>query len=73
VLLTFDKDFGELAFRSRLPASCGVILLRMTPEGRERDTQRIVDILRSRSDWTGAFWVVADRRIRKRPLTEPAP
>ena len=24
VLLTFDKDFGELAWRSRLPASCGI-------------------------------------------------
>jgi predicted nuclease of predicted toxin-antitoxin system len=26
VLLTFDKDFGELAFRRRLPATCGVVL-----------------------------------------------
>lgn len=26
ILLTFDKDFGELAFRSKLPASVGVIL-----------------------------------------------
>jgi hypothetical protein len=24
VLLTFDKDFGELAWRSGLPASCGI-------------------------------------------------
>jgi predicted nuclease of predicted toxin-antitoxin system len=29
VLLTFDKDFGELAWRARLPASCGIILLRI--------------------------------------------
>jgi predicted nuclease of predicted toxin-antitoxin system len=73
VLLTFDKDFGELAFRSRLPASCGVIFLRMTPEGRERDIQRILGVLLGRDDWTGAFWVITDRRIRKRPLPEPAP
>jgi predicted nuclease of predicted toxin-antitoxin system len=26
ILLTFDQDFGELAFRSRLPASVGIIL-----------------------------------------------
>jgi predicted nuclease of predicted toxin-antitoxin system len=26
VLLTFDKDFGELAWRIGLPASSGVIL-----------------------------------------------
>jgi predicted nuclease of predicted toxin-antitoxin system len=69
ILLTFDKDFGELAFRSRLPASCGVILLRQTPEGRERDTQRILGVLISRDDWSGAFWVISDGRIRKRPLS----
>jgi predicted nuclease of predicted toxin-antitoxin system len=26
ILLTFDKDFGELAFRSKLPATTGIIL-----------------------------------------------
>ena len=31
VLLTMDKDFGELAFRSRLPSQCGVILFRIAP------------------------------------------
>ena len=29
ILITFDKDFGELAFRQRLPASSGIILLRL--------------------------------------------
>ena len=34
ILLTFDKDFGELAFRSKLPASVGVILFRIkAPSG----------------------------------------
>ena len=28
LLLTFDKDFGELAFRLKLPISSGVILFR---------------------------------------------
>ena len=35
IVLTFDKDFGELAWRARLPAACGVVLLRLlmpTPE-----------------------------------------
>ena len=70
VVLTFDKDFGELAFRSHLPASCGVILVRLTPQGRERDTQRILDVLLGRDDWAGSFWVVGDRRIRRRPLPD---
>jgi predicted nuclease of predicted toxin-antitoxin system len=29
VVVTFDKDFGELAFRSGLPAECGIILFRI--------------------------------------------
>ena len=28
ILLTFDKDFGELAFRHGLPSICGVVLVR---------------------------------------------
>ena len=30
IVVTHDKDFGELAFRSQLPASSGVILLRLS-------------------------------------------
>src|SRR5689334_10873921 len=29
VLLTFDQDFGELAWRAGLPASCGIVLFRI--------------------------------------------
>jgi predicted nuclease of predicted toxin-antitoxin system len=30
VLITFDKDFGELAFRAGLPAECGIVLFRIS-------------------------------------------
>jgi predicted nuclease of predicted toxin-antitoxin system len=68
VVVTFDKDFGELAFRSRLPTGCGVILLRLTQRGREQDISKIVEALNARDDWAGAFWTVTDRRLRRRPL-----
>jgi predicted nuclease of predicted toxin-antitoxin system len=68
VLLTLDKDFGELAFRSKLSARCGVILIRITPRGRKQDARRITEILHGRKDWAGAFWVITDLRIRRRPL-----
>lgn len=54
VLVTFDKDFGELAFRSRLPTTCGVVFFRITQRGREQDIQRVLDTLQSRDDWSGA-------------------
>ncbi|MGH8644726.1 MAG: DUF5615 family PIN-like protein [Gammaproteobacteria bacterium] len=28
ILLTFDKDFGEIAWGAGLPASCGIVLFR---------------------------------------------
>jgi predicted nuclease of predicted toxin-antitoxin system len=70
VLVTFDKDFGELAFRSRLPAACGVVLFRFTQRGREQDVQRIVTTLQGRDDWSGGFSTVTDRGIRRRPLPQ---
>src|SRR5713101_1952618 len=33
ILLTFDKDFGELARGKQLPRTCGVVLLRMPMPG----------------------------------------
>lgn len=29
ILLTFDKDFGELAWHASLPAECGIVLFRL--------------------------------------------
>lgn len=68
IVLTFDKDFGELAFHVGLPASCGVILVRITPSSPRVVTDVVVRALRSRDDWVGHFSVVEDSRIRMRPL-----
>lgn len=73
ILVTFDKDFGELAFRSALPMACGVVLFRMTGRGRNQDVQRVSDVLRSRNDWAGSFWTVTEDRIRRRPLPTTTP
>jgi hypothetical protein len=73
VLITFDKDFGELAFRSHLPASCGVILFRFTLRGRKRDVARVAETLLARDDRAGAFWTVTERRLRRRSLPQTKP
>ena len=64
VVLTFDKDFGELAFRSRLPARSGVILFRISTPTPELALQVVCAALESRDDWEGHFSVVEDSRIR---------
>jgi len=64
ILVTFDKDFGELAFRSKLPSTSGVILFRISAPSSQYIADVAVQALASRSDWAGHFSVVEDHRIR---------
>ena len=66
--MTFDKDFGELAVRMGLPASSGVVLLRLKGDNPETDNARALAALTSRDDWAGHFAVVTDDRVRLRAL-----
>ena len=68
ILLTFDKDFGELAFRTRLPASSGIILFRIENSAPPQAVAIILAALRAHLDWTGNFSVVEEDRIRVTPL-----
>ncbi len=68
ILLTFDKDFGELAYRSNLPATCGIILFRIATPSSMEVARKVVSVIELRSDWAGAFSVVEAHRIRTRPL-----
>ncbi|HET7087568.1 MAG TPA: DUF5615 family PIN-like protein [Anaerolineae bacterium] len=68
IVVTFDKDFGELAFRARLPASSGIILFRISAPSPAHVARVAVAALESRTDWAGHFTVVEDRRIRMTPL-----
>lgn len=68
ILLTFDKDFGELARASALPMTCGVVLFRM-PMPKPADAgRRLADLIAARDDWAGHFSVVEPSRVRMRRL-----
>jgi len=64
ILITFDKDFGELAFHAHLPASCGFILFRISTPSPEDTMRAILASLKAQTDWTGYFSVVEQDRIR---------
>jgi predicted nuclease of predicted toxin-antitoxin system len=68
ILLTFDKDFGELAARSALPSGCGIVLFRVPPPRNDRAAQRLVTRITSRDDWSGHFSVIEPGRVRMRRL-----
>ena len=68
VLLTQDKDFGELAFRSDLPVECGVILVRLPTVPPADFAELLNTALLGRDDWTGHFSVIELGRVRVTPL-----
>jgi predicted nuclease of predicted toxin-antitoxin system len=68
IILTFDKDFGELAWRAGLPASSGIILIRL-PMPRAAEAGTIL-AAHERTDWAGHFTVIEPGRVRMRPLAK---
>jgi predicted nuclease of predicted toxin-antitoxin system len=71
VLLTFDKDFGELTFRLGRLATPGVILLRphlRSPDYLVRFAQAV---LAQGHTWEGHFAVAEEGRLRIVPLPTP--
>ena len=68
ILLTFDKDFGELAFRAKLPVSIGIILFRIKTPSSKVVAQKVTAAIALRNDWAGHFSVVEEDKIRMRLL-----
>src|SRR5262245_25628209 len=64
ILLTFDKDFGELARAIHLPPECGVVLLRMPMPTPSRVGHAIRELIDARDDWAGHFSVIERGRVR---------
>jgi predicted nuclease of predicted toxin-antitoxin system len=46
ILLTFDRDYGELIYRQRQPVPVGVIYFRFEPVTPEEPADRLVTILK---------------------------
>lgn len=68
LLITFDKDFGELVYRRGAGASGGVVLFRLRKPSPDFVAKRVTQILESRTDWAGRFSVVDEHSIRMRHL-----
>lgn len=73
ILLTEDKDFGELAYRLKKPAY-GMILIRIDVQERHRKWPRLEALLAKHQDkLPGHFVVVAQDKYRFRPLIYQLP
>lgn len=69
LILTFDRDFGELAVRKSPRPRAGVLLLRLTPQNPEEVTRLLVGLL-ARPDltWRDHLSVVDGLHIRQRSI-----
>ena len=68
LLVTFDKDFGELVFQMGERVPYGIVLFRVPTGLPTQVAETMVKVLESRSDWAGAFSVVGEVRLRMTPL-----
>lgn len=68
ILLTFDKDFGEMVFRLGRTASCGIILARPRLRSPQYLAQFLLDVLGLPVTWEGHFAVAQEGRLRLIPL-----
>ena len=68
VLITFDKDFGDIVFHSGKSASHGIILFRTRDLSPVLVASQMTAVISSRSDWAGHYTVVEPHSIRMRKL-----
>jgi predicted nuclease of predicted toxin-antitoxin system len=68
VLVTFDKDFVEMAFRQGKTATCGVILLRPRVRSPNYVAQFALSVLAQTVSWEGNFSVAQEGKLRVVPL-----
>lgn len=69
VLLTFDRDFGELLYRRAEPAPTGVVFFRFIPAGPDEAAEVLLGLRELQSiQLIDRYTVVARERVRQRPL-----
>lgn len=68
IILTFDRDYGELIYRMGLGAA-SVLLLRYEPHTPREPAHHILRLLQiDKLDLTNRFTVADRERVRQRPL-----
>jgi predicted nuclease of predicted toxin-antitoxin system len=69
IVLTFDRDFGELIYRSGFSGRPGVVYFRHPPRNPEDPASRLLDLLAaSQAELTGMLTVIGTTEVRQRPL-----
>jgi predicted nuclease of predicted toxin-antitoxin system len=72
ILVTEDRDFGELVVRQRMAVG-GVVLLELDPLSNDAAAARVTEVISAQADKLSASLVVVEPgRVRIRPLVHRA-
>jgi len=69
IVLTFDRDFGELVFRNRQPAPSGVVLFRLRQQPPDLALGFLLAIFESNPQLRGMFTACSPGHLRQIPLS----
>ena len=68
VILTFDRDYGELIFKRRIQPPLGVVYFRLGSYQPEDPAQIILKSFESDFNFAGFFTVITKTNIRQRKI-----
>lgn len=69
IIITFDRDYGELIYRRKLPSPAGVIFLRFAPVTPEEAAEFIFTLLKMDGlTLEDKFTIVSRDKVRQRLL-----
>lgn len=68
LVLTFDRDYGELIYRYHVPTPMGVVYFRFQPTTPDEPAIQLLALLSSIETLEGMFTVVERAQVRQRPL-----
>jgi predicted nuclease of predicted toxin-antitoxin system len=72
IILTFDRDYGELVYRRARLAPAGVVYFRFNPLSPEEPAECLLQLLSVQGLSLQDRFTVAERgRVRQRPLPRP--
>lgn len=74
IILTFDRDYGELIYRLGLPPPQGLLYLRYNPHDPTEPAYHLLSLMTLAGfSLAGNYTVVERERVRQRPLASAKP
>jgi predicted nuclease of predicted toxin-antitoxin system len=68
IIITFDRDYGELIFKNNIAAPPGIIYFRLHSFRPEDPAEILLNFLRLDIDFEGFFSVISENNLRQKKL-----